>query len=294
MLYWTVLLIGAASATTVRLDHHESLDFKSAKGDARWGINSTHIEMELTYPTKGWVAFGLSPHGQMDDADFLFGYVNDTTKEVVVQVRILVVWSCQNTSCEWMFRRGFVTTFVIGSSRGGRPSHRSRYDGDGYPSRLDEDIGNAKQHSHRNSRCTKTPNLWQEGPSFHGNSSSYKSEKYWSCALINILTLTHFSSWILNTPFSLWTFAILRQRRPVSRWKMQRPELSQLISAVTCLQQISKLQITNVKRNSSPLYAASCITIMIHSFRSMVFPFSRMNSRAYCITFVLGLQLGMC
>lgn len=87
MLYWTVLLIGAASATTVRLDHYESLDFKSAKGDARWGINSTHIEMELTYPTKGWVAFGLSPDGQMDDADFLFGYVNDTTKEVVVQDR---------------------------------------------------------------------------------------------------------------------------------------------------------------------------------------------------------------
>ncbi|GAV02865.1 hypothetical protein RvY_13377 [Ramazzottius varieornatus] len=90
MLYWAVLFIGAVSATPIRMDHRDSLDFGSAHGEARWGINSTHLEMELAYPTKGWVAFGLSPDGHMDDADFLFGYVDDATKEVVVQDRHVV------------------------------------------------------------------------------------------------------------------------------------------------------------------------------------------------------------
>jgi hypothetical protein len=51
-----------------------------------WGYNDTHIEVQLSYPTLGWIAMGLSPNGGMDQSDILFGYVNDTSNEVVVQV----------------------------------------------------------------------------------------------------------------------------------------------------------------------------------------------------------------
>jgi hypothetical protein len=51
-----------------------------------WGYNDSHIEVQLSYPTLGWIAMGLSPNGGMDQSDILFGYVNDTSNEVVVQV----------------------------------------------------------------------------------------------------------------------------------------------------------------------------------------------------------------
>jgi DOMON domain len=52
----------------------------------QWGSNATHIEIQLTYPTTGWLALGLSPHGGMDQSDVLFGYVDDQTQEVIIQV----------------------------------------------------------------------------------------------------------------------------------------------------------------------------------------------------------------
>jgi hypothetical protein len=54
-----------------------------------WGNNETHIEVQLCYPTQGWLAMGLSPNGGMDQTDVLFGYVDDQTNEVVVQDRWL-------------------------------------------------------------------------------------------------------------------------------------------------------------------------------------------------------------
>lgn len=54
----------------------------------QWGTNRTHVEIQLTYPTTGWLALGLTPHGGMDQSDVLFGYVVDATGEVVVQVRV--------------------------------------------------------------------------------------------------------------------------------------------------------------------------------------------------------------
>ena len=54
-----------------------------------WGANETHIEVQLIYPTRGWLALGLSPDGGMHGSDVLFGYISDTTNEVVVQVRII-------------------------------------------------------------------------------------------------------------------------------------------------------------------------------------------------------------
>jgi hypothetical protein len=53
----------------------------------QWGSNATHIEVQLTYPTTGWLALGLSPTGGMDQSDVLFGYVDDRTGEIVIQVR---------------------------------------------------------------------------------------------------------------------------------------------------------------------------------------------------------------
>ncbi|XP_055328888.1 DBH-like monooxygenase protein 1 homolog [Paramacrobiotus metropolitanus] len=54
-----------------------------------WGTNETHIEVQLSYPTQGWLAMGLSPEGGMDQSDVLFGYVDDLTNEVIVQDRYL-------------------------------------------------------------------------------------------------------------------------------------------------------------------------------------------------------------
>ncbi|XP_055340500.1 DBH-like monooxygenase protein 1 homolog [Paramacrobiotus metropolitanus] len=54
-----------------------------------WGTNESHIEVQLSYPTHGWLAMGLSPDGGMDQSDVLFGYVDDLTLEVIVQDRYL-------------------------------------------------------------------------------------------------------------------------------------------------------------------------------------------------------------
>ncbi|OQV22795.1 DBH-like monooxygenase protein 1-like protein [Hypsibius exemplaris] len=54
-----------------------------------WGYNATHVEVQMTYRTQGWVALGLSPNGGMDQSDVLFGYINSTTNEPVVQDRFL-------------------------------------------------------------------------------------------------------------------------------------------------------------------------------------------------------------
>lgn len=51
-----------------------------------WGVNSTHIDIQLSYPSLGWIAMGLSPNGGMDQSDVLFGYVEDETGRVIAQV----------------------------------------------------------------------------------------------------------------------------------------------------------------------------------------------------------------
>ncbi|GAU92099.1 hypothetical protein RvY_04227 [Ramazzottius varieornatus] len=83
----------AAAAAAIRLNRMQHLS--SELGDrgpcVEWGTNSTHIEVQLTYPTLGWMAFGLSPNGGMNNADVLWGYVNDTSNEVVIQDRFLTV-----------------------------------------------------------------------------------------------------------------------------------------------------------------------------------------------------------
>lgn len=77
-------------AVSVDLTHRQMLtnseDAGSHNMELCWGFNDSHIEVQLTYPTLGWLAMGLSPNGGMDQSDILFGYVNDTTNEVIIQV----------------------------------------------------------------------------------------------------------------------------------------------------------------------------------------------------------------
>ncbi|XP_055334960.1 MOXD1 homolog 1-like [Paramacrobiotus metropolitanus] len=77
----------------IQLSHRQSLPpatYGQSAGklvEIAWGVNQTHIEVQLAYPTLGWLAMGLSPNGGMDQSDVLFAYVDDRTREVVVQDR---------------------------------------------------------------------------------------------------------------------------------------------------------------------------------------------------------------
>ncbi|OQV22803.1 DBH-like monooxygenase protein 1-like protein [Hypsibius exemplaris] len=91
-----IIIISLAPTTIRCLDLTRTQTLSTLTGssgqqnlDLSWGTNATHIEVQLAYPTLGWLAFGLSPTGGMDQADVLFGYVNDSTKEVVIQDRYL-------------------------------------------------------------------------------------------------------------------------------------------------------------------------------------------------------------
>ena len=44
---------------------------------ASWDANRTHFFLELTGQTLGWMAFGLSPTGQMDMSDVMFSWCDD-------------------------------------------------------------------------------------------------------------------------------------------------------------------------------------------------------------------------
>jgi DOMON domain len=101
------LLLALSCVTAVQLDHklllgsmqmiqanplpHKVVGAAKSENTAipqiQWGSNATHIEVQLTYPTTGWLALGLSPTGGMDQSDVVFGYVDDRTGEVVIQVR---------------------------------------------------------------------------------------------------------------------------------------------------------------------------------------------------------------
>lgn len=87
-------IIGTASLVgSIELFRCQILDAVSSgplngnKSELCWGFNETHIELQLSMQTKGWISIGLSPTGQMDQSDILFGYVEDATNEVIVQVR---------------------------------------------------------------------------------------------------------------------------------------------------------------------------------------------------------------
>ncbi|OQV11713.1 putative DBH-like monooxygenase protein 1 [Hypsibius exemplaris] len=102
---WLLLLcLGHISA--IQLDHEQLLnrvhihhsreltDSAAMTGSAavespqiQWGTNESHIEVQLIYPTTGWMALGLTPNGGMDQSDVLFGYVGDKTGKLVVQDR---------------------------------------------------------------------------------------------------------------------------------------------------------------------------------------------------------------
>ena len=89
---FTYIATALAAVDTLDLSQTEIIATLPENGELHkilqvsWGYNATHIEMQLEYPTLGWMALGLSPSGGMDQSDVLFGYVNDSSQEVVIQV----------------------------------------------------------------------------------------------------------------------------------------------------------------------------------------------------------------
>ncbi|OQV12673.1 putative DBH-like monooxygenase protein 1 [Hypsibius exemplaris] len=72
--------------TSLSLTHSTFLD---GKRDffLGWRFNATHMDVEITARTRGWIAVGISPNGQMDQSDVLLGWVDDNTNAVTVQDR---------------------------------------------------------------------------------------------------------------------------------------------------------------------------------------------------------------
>ncbi|OQV13839.1 DBH-like monooxygenase protein 1 [Hypsibius exemplaris] len=55
----------------------------------RWYYNASHLDIQLTGKTLGWLAVGFSPNGGMDQADVMMGWVDDRTRRAVVQDRFI-------------------------------------------------------------------------------------------------------------------------------------------------------------------------------------------------------------
>ena len=56
----------------------------------RWRVNLTDLVLELEAQTLGWMAFGLSPDGNMDSSDVVFTWIDPGTGSVYVQDRYIV------------------------------------------------------------------------------------------------------------------------------------------------------------------------------------------------------------
>lgn len=73
----------------VFMDIGEHLRITKSHPQIEWGINDTHIDIQLSYPSRGWIALGFSPNGGMDGTDVLFGYVDDRTHKVIIQACVI-------------------------------------------------------------------------------------------------------------------------------------------------------------------------------------------------------------
>ncbi|XP_055348309.1 DBH-like monooxygenase protein 1 [Paramacrobiotus metropolitanus] len=87
-----IFLVPFCLAEIMPLDHvHDT--YLDAKKTFRlsWRYNSTHIEVQATVQTPGWLALGLSPDGNMPNSDVFVAWVNDTTGETFLTDRFLLV-----------------------------------------------------------------------------------------------------------------------------------------------------------------------------------------------------------
>ncbi|XP_055334962.1 MOXD1 homolog 1-like [Paramacrobiotus metropolitanus] len=121
--FFVIVLCLAAFARGIQLNQVKRLPAaqygqSAGKGiEITWGTNQSHIEVQLAYPTLGWLAMGLSPNGGMDQSDVLFGYVDDRTHQPVVQDRWLTANLAQgrvlltlDTKQDWMAVSGSKNT----------------------------------------------------------------------------------------------------------------------------------------------------------------------------------------
>ena len=73
--------------SSISLDQETFLDPAEQNFHLRWGYNATHIDMEITARTTGWLSVAISPNGGMNQADGLLAWVDDATGKVIIQVR---------------------------------------------------------------------------------------------------------------------------------------------------------------------------------------------------------------
>lgn len=52
----------------------------------RWSVDDNFIEIETVARTLGWLAFGFSPNGGMDQSDVMFGFVESGTGNISVSL----------------------------------------------------------------------------------------------------------------------------------------------------------------------------------------------------------------
>ncbi|GAU95210.1 hypothetical protein RvY_06866 [Ramazzottius varieornatus] len=91
LLYWSLCGLirgGYGEVSSITLNQETFLD-PDQNFFLRWGYNSTHIDVEVTAQTLGWLSVAISPNGGMDTSDGMIAWVEDSTGEVTVQDRWL-------------------------------------------------------------------------------------------------------------------------------------------------------------------------------------------------------------
>ncbi|OQV20339.1 DBH-like monooxygenase protein 1 [Hypsibius exemplaris] len=68
---------GKSEAGPMSLPRETFLD-EQKQAFLAWTFNDTHIDVSITVKTRGWLAFGLSPNGEMHQTDAFVAWVNDT------------------------------------------------------------------------------------------------------------------------------------------------------------------------------------------------------------------------
>ncbi|XP_055341552.1 DBH-like monooxygenase protein 1 homolog [Paramacrobiotus metropolitanus] len=94
MLRWIVAvwLLWAERAAGQALRYSSYLD-PERRFHLAWDYNATHIQLEYTAATRGWLALGISPNGGMNQSDVIFAWIDDTTGLPHVQDRWIDVGS---------------------------------------------------------------------------------------------------------------------------------------------------------------------------------------------------------
>lgn len=67
----------------------------------KWNFDNESIDVEVSAKTTGWIAFGFSPNGGMDQSDVMFGFVENGTGRGNITVRWR--WYLLRTNFQFVF-----------------------------------------------------------------------------------------------------------------------------------------------------------------------------------------------